>query len=202
MNDWRVSRGPDHFRRLYEVSQDPWQYRTSPYEQAKYRSTIACLGERRFRSGFEAGCSIGILTRLLAPRCEALLAVDIIEEPLRAARAMCADQPWVRFKRMRIPDEWPDEAFDLIVLSEVLYFLSPADIAAVADRVCTTLGSGGVVLLVNWRGQSDDPCTGDEAADIFAERTRRWLSSIAHRQDDAYRVDLLCRRRSRRTGRI
>jgi hypothetical protein len=120
--------------------------------------------------------------------------VDIIDEPLRAARATCEDQPWVRFKRMRIPDEWPDEAFDLIVLSEVLYFLSPADIAAVADHVCTTLGSGGVVLLVNWRGQSDDPCTGDEAADIFAERSRHWLYSIAHRQDDAYRLDLLCHR--------
>jgi SAM-dependent methyltransferase len=194
MNDRRVSRGPDHFLRLYEANQDPWQYCTSPYEQAKYRSTIACLGERQFRLGFEAGCSIGILTRLLAARCEALLAVDIIEEPLRTARAVCADQSWVRFKRMQIPDEWPDEVFELIVLSEVLYFLSPADIAAVGDRVCATLEPGGVVLLVNWRGKSEDPCTGDEAADIFAERTRRWLYSTVHRQDDGYRLDLLCHR--------
>jgi SAM-dependent methyltransferase len=189
----RASHGPDHFQRLYEASQDPWQYRTSPYEQSKYRRTVVSLGARRFHSGFEAGCSIGVLTRLLAPRCERLLAVDIVERPLLSARAMCADQPWVRFERMEIPSEWPDDAFDLIVLSEVLYFLSPADIATAADRVGATLEPNGVVLLVNWRGHSRDPCTGDEAATIFTDRTRRWLFSQTHYQESRYRLDLLYR---------
>ena len=36
-------------------------------------------------------------------------------------------------------------------------FLSPADIAKVADRVCATLDEEGNVLLVNWRGRSADP---------------------------------------------
>jgi predicted TPR repeat methyltransferase len=193
MNAGGGSRGPEHFQRLYQASQDPWQYCTNPYEQAKYRRTVASLGQRRFCSAFEAGCSIGILTRLLAPHCEALLAVDIVEEPLRKARAACAHQPWVRFERMRIPAEWPGDAFNLVVLSEVLYFLSPADIAAVADRIRTTLVSDGVVLLVNWRGRSDDPCTGDEASDIFLERTQHWLHSQTHYHDDDYRLELLCR---------
>jgi SAM-dependent methyltransferase len=189
----RASHGPGHFRRLYEASQDPWQYRTSPYEQSKYRRTVASLGARKFHSGFEAGCSIGVLTRLLARRCERLLAVDIVERPLRSARTMCATQPWVRFERMEIPAEWPDDAFDLIVLSEVLYFLSPAGIAAAADRVGATLESNGVVLLVNWRGHSRDPCTGDEAATIFTNRTRRWLLSQTHYQESRYRLDILYR---------
>src|SRR4029077_14040634 len=91
------------------------------------------------------------------------LSVDIVEAPLTVARTACADQPWVRFEQKRVPDEWPDGLFDLIVLSEVLYFLSPADIAKVADRVCATLDQAGIVLLVNWRGRSDDPTNGDEA---------------------------------------
>ena len=70
MNPSRSSLGPEHFQRLYDASSDPWQFRSSQYEQAKYRATIASLGTRRFRSGFEAGCSIGVLTRLLAERCE------------------------------------------------------------------------------------------------------------------------------------
>jgi 2-polyprenyl-3-methyl-5-hydroxy-6-metoxy-1,4-benzoquinol methylase len=189
----RASHGPDHFQRLYEASQDPWQYRTSPYEQSKYRRTVAGLGARRFHSGFEAGCSIGVLTHLLALRCERLLAVDIVERPLRSARATCANQPWVQFERMGIPTEWPDDAFDLIVLSEVLYFLSPADIATAADRVGATLEPNGVVLLVNWRGRSRDPCTGDEAATIFMNRTQRWLFSQTHYQETRYRLDILCR---------
>ena len=66
-----VSHDAEHFRRLYARSADPWGFRTSGYEQEKYRRTIAALGERRFRSGFEPGCSIGVLTRMLATRCGA-----------------------------------------------------------------------------------------------------------------------------------
>ena len=84
--------------------------------------------------------------------------------------------------------------FDLIVLSEVLYFLSPADIAKVADRVCATLDAKGIVLLVNWRGRSGDPCTGDEAAGIFIDRAQRWLTARTQQVEGAYRLDLLCRR--------
>jgi predicted TPR repeat methyltransferase len=202
MNAPRRSRGPAHFGRLYDASADPWRFRESTYERAKYRQTIAALEGRSFSSAFEVGCSIGVLTRMLAPRCAALLAVDIVEQPLTAARAACADQPWVRFARMQVPGEWPDETFDLIVLSEVLYFLSPADIAAVADRIAGSLVQSGVVLLVNWRGSSDDPCTGEEAARVFIRRTRGWLEPRAHLNDDAvddgrlagYRLDLLIRR--------
>jgi 2-polyprenyl-3-methyl-5-hydroxy-6-metoxy-1,4-benzoquinol methylase len=188
-----ASRGAAHFQRLYAMSPDPWHYRSSAYERAKYRRTIAALQGRRFRSGFEAGCSIGGLTHMLAAQCDSLLAVDIVDEPLRIARATCADQPWVRLRRMHIPREWPDERFDLIVLSEVLYFLVPSDIASVADHVDGTLAPDGVVLLVNWLGQADDPCTGDQAARIFIDHASGWLASGLHHREDAYRVDMLGR---------
>jgi cyclopropane fatty-acyl-phospholipid synthase-like methyltransferase len=189
------SRDATHFQRLYEASPDPWQFRTSAYEQAKYRRTIASLADRRFRSGFEVGCSVGVLTRSLADRCDTLLAVDIVEAPLPAARNLCVDHRQVRFERMQVPGEWPNLAFDLIVLSEVLYFLSPADIASVADRVCATLDPDGVVVLVNWRGRSGDPPTGDEAATIFMNNRRQCLSPLMHYREDAYRLDVLRRTR-------
>jgi hypothetical protein len=94
---------------------------------------------------------------------------------------------------MQVPGDWPDGTFDLIVLSEVLYFLSPADIAAVADRAAGSLAPGGVVLLVNWRGRSDDPCTGEEAATLFIKRTGGWLQPRTHLEDGGYRLDLLVR---------
>ena len=187
------SHGPQHFQRLYDADPDPWRMRSSAYEAGKYRRTIASLGDRRFRSGFEVGCSIGVLTNLLAARCETLLAVDIVEAPLRMARAACTDQPWVCFARMRVPAEWPNRTFDLIVLSEVLYFLSPSDVASVADRVADTLEPDGVALLVNWRGPTGDPCTGDQAAEIFIDRTRQRLSPVTSHCEQAYRLDLLAR---------
>jgi SAM-dependent methyltransferase len=193
MNTARASLGPGHFQRLYDAGSDPWRFRSSEYEQAKYRTTVASLGTRRFRFGFEAGCSIGVLTRLLAEHCDALLAVDIVEAPLAAARATCSDQPQVRFQQMQIPRQWPNETFDLIVLSEVLYFLSPTDITATADRVVATLDQAGIVLLVNWCGRADDPCTGDEAARIFMDRTSQSLSVQAHHRTTDYRLDILRR---------
>ena len=136
----RPSRDAAHFQRMYDADPDPWHFRSSDYEREKYRKSLEALPPRRFRSVFEVGCSIGVLTHLLATRCDALLGVDIVEQPLGAARATCSDQPWVRFQRMQVPGEWPDRVFDLIVLSEVLYFLSKRDVGAVAERV--TLNSG------------------------------------------------------------
>jgi hypothetical protein len=107
MSVHRRSRGPAHFQRLYDASPDPWQFRTSRYEQGKYRKTIEALGDRRFRSGFEPGCSIAVLTRLLAVRCDALLGVDVVEQALTTARMTCADQPWVRFQRMQVRTNGP-----------------------------------------------------------------------------------------------
>jgi 2-polyprenyl-3-methyl-5-hydroxy-6-metoxy-1,4-benzoquinol methylase len=133
--DANDSHGAAHFQRLYDANPDPWSFRTSAYEQEKYERTVEVLRGRRFRSGFEAGCSIGVLTRRLAERCDTLLAVDIVEAPLETARTACADQPWVRFACMDIATNWPGEQFDLIVLSEVLYFLSPEAIACVAGWV-------------------------------------------------------------------
>jgi SAM-dependent methyltransferase len=185
------SRDSSHFGQLYQSNPDPWGFLTDPYEAAKYRHSLEVLGERRFVSGLEVGCSIGVLTRLLAARCDALLALDIVDQPLQAAAQRCADQPWVRFRQMQVPGQWPAGRFDLIVLSEVLYFLSPADIDRCAALVAGSVLPNAKVLLVNWLGQSDDPCSGDQAADRFIAATAG--KSRIERQDrpERYRLDLL-----------
>ena len=185
------SRSAAHFQRIYEASADPWGFCSNPYEQAKYRRTLQALGDRRFAAGLEVGCSIGVLTRLLAPRCDSLLGVDLVEQPLEAARARCADRPWVRFERMQVPQGWPDGRFDLIVLSEVLYFLTASDIDWCARRVRGSLLPGAVVVLVNWLGQSDDPTPGSEAADRFIRATAGSLGVAHQDRRPGYRLDVL-----------
>jgi SAM-dependent methyltransferase len=185
------SRSAAHFQRLYEASPDPWGFGSKPYEQEKYWRTVQALGGRRFTSGLEVGCSLGILTRMLAPHCDGLLGVDLVEQPLETARARCADQPGVSFQRMRVPNEWPDLRCDLIVLSEVLYFLTPADIDRCAGRVLASLLPDAMVVLVNWLGQSDDPCTGDEAANHFIAATTGSLGVVRQDRQPGYRLDIL-----------
>ena len=186
-----ASRSADHFTRIYDASQDPWGFGSSPYEQGKYDRTVESLGGRRFAAGLEIGCSIGVLTRRLAERCDTLLGLDLVEPPLLAARARCADLPSVRFQQMQVPGQWPDGCFDLMVFSEVLYFLTHADIARCASRVAGSLSPGGTVVLVNWLGRSDDPCTGEEAADHFIAATHGVLRADLTERHTGYRLDLL-----------
>jgi SAM-dependent methyltransferase len=181
---------PGVFERVYAEDEDPWRYRDSPYEVAKRRATLAALGRRRYRSGFEAGCSIGILTRGLARRCARLLAVDFADAALAGARQACRGLPQVRFRRAVLPRDWPrGQSFDLIVYSEILYYLGAPDLARLARRSAASLRPGGEVLLVNWTGATDSPLTGARAAEGFAHASR--LRRACVRRFGSYRIDRL-----------
>ena len=159
-----ISLGRAYFEDLYAKDADPWRFATSPYEREKYDATLAALPRARYARGLEIGCSIGVFTRRLAARCDGLLATDIAEEPLRAARLRLADAPRVQFARGAAPNEWPEGTFDLIVLSEVVYYLDDADVDRMAERIVRSLAPGGDLVLVHWTGETNYPLSGDEAS--------------------------------------
>ena len=78
-----------------------------------------------------------------------------------------------------------------MVLSEVLYFLVPDDLAALARRCLDGLAAGGLVLLVNWTGPTDDPLSGDQAAELFIAGTAARLRAVRQERHAGYRLDLL-----------
>ena len=158
----RPTLGAGYFRRLYAADPDPWGFATSAYERAKYAATLAALPRQRYRAGFEIGCSIGVLTRKLAARCERLLAVDLLAEVVARARARCAGLPQVAFERMAVPDRLPGERLDLIVLSEVGYYLGSTDLDRLSDFIAAALWPRGHLLMVHWTGATDYPLSGDQ----------------------------------------
>jgi predicted TPR repeat methyltransferase len=180
---------PSYFDQLYATDGDPWRFATSDYERAKYAATLAALPRAQFASAFEAGCSIGVLTRQLAGRCASLLAVDVAEAALTQARTRCARLEHVAIRRMRVPEEWPDGRFELILFSEVLYYLAPEAVARAAARARDGLAKGGVVLLVHYTLPTNYPCSGDAAADIFIAEVG--LRPRLQQRDASYRLDLL-----------
>jgi predicted TPR repeat methyltransferase len=183
-----------YFDRLYAGDPDPWGFREREYERAKYEDTVAALDGRRFRDAVEIGCSIGELTARLAPACDALLGVDIAEAPLQLARARNLGAPHVRFARMTLPDERPEGRFDLIVLSEVLYYFGRDNLQRVAAWVCDALEPDGVVLLCHWLGETPDyPLTGDEAVEAFLTDTAGVLTTDRRWRRALYRLDRLAR---------
>lgn len=181
---------PAHFEQLYREKADPWHLSTSEYESRKYTATLAALPRARYTRALEIGCSIGTLTERLAARCDTVLGVDLVEAPLAAARARCAHLPGLRFERCTIPAEWPEEQFDLIMLSEVLYFLSVEDLHGIAWRCGASLLPGGTVMLVNWRGPNDGTMTGDAAAlTLLQALPERWRCETAALLPQ-YRIDM------------
>ena len=180
----------DHFEKLYERSADPWNLTTSAYEVSKYAVTLAALEGRHFVNGLEIGCAMGTLTQHLAPECDAYLGVDLVEPPLVDARARCAHLPQARFEKMAIPTEWPSTRFDLIVMSEVLYFLPPAELERLAARCASTLLPGGILLLVNWLGPNDGAMAGQAAAEGFLAALPAGWSRSPYALNNDYRIDV------------
>ena len=190
MNE-KISRDAQYFERLYAANADPWNFATSEYERRKYDATIGMLGSRRFQSGLEIGCSIGILTYRLAARCEALLAIDIAPQAVREARRRCAALPHVRVEELRVPEQWPEQKFDLLLFSEMLYFLIPADIRRIAGHACNSLLPTGLAMLVNFTDQIDEPCSGDEAAETFIAAALPHVSLLEQLREEKFRIDVL-----------
>ena len=181
---------PGHFDRLYADNKDPWDFETSPYERDKYAATLAALPAPHYSSVLEVGCSIGVFTRSLAARADAVLAVDVAEAALVRAREICAGLDHVRFERLVLPEDWPGESYDLIIWSEVLYYLGGLPQIEQAARLSRqALLPGGAIVLVNWRGPTDGYCTGEQAADTFLAAAG--LRPLHHVREEKYRLDVL-----------
>ncbi len=179
-----------YFEDLYAQRPDPWSFETSSYERTKYEATLDALGPDRYASALEVGCSIGVLTAQLAARCDALLATDISQRALEQARRRCADQPQVRFQKVDQAGTAPRGAFDLVVLSEVLYYWSLSDLSAFAGALRPSLSSGARLLLVHWTGLTDYPLSADEAVDAFRRALEPEVSEERARRKAEYRLDL------------
>jgi SAM-dependent methyltransferase len=176
--------GTDYFDQLYATSADPWGFGTRWYEARKYAISLALLPAEQYGDAFEPGCSIGVLTEQLALRCDRLLACDGSAAAVRRAAARLAWRRNVQVQHWVIPGDWPAGEFDLIVLSELLYYFAGDDLPKVLDRAVTALRPGGTLLAVHWRHPvADYPCTGDEVHQALAARTGL-ARLVEHREPD------------------
>ncbi|MCM3697325.1 PIG-L family deacetylase [Microbacterium oleivorans] len=142
---------------------DPWGFESRWYEQRKRAITLASVPRERYASALELGCSTGVVTELLADRCDAVLAVDIADAPLAIARRRLGDREDVRLERLALPGEWPVGTFDLVVLSEVGYYWSAADLTRVVDLIRNAMDAGGHLVACHWRHPvAEYPQSGDD----------------------------------------
>ncbi|MEG8022406.1 SAM-dependent methyltransferase [Sphingomonas aerolata] len=186
---------PDHsldaryFDDVFTGDDDPWSLASSPYEAAKFDATIAAIDDRRYRSALEIGCAHGVLTARLAPLCDTLTSIDISLRAVELARSRCAALSNVTVTRYSFPAESPEGAFDLVVLSEVVYYWDDADIERAAAAIRASATPDCRIILVHWTGDTDYPQTGDAAVTKLRDRLGDFAVERAERTD-AYRLDL------------
>jgi 2-polyprenyl-3-methyl-5-hydroxy-6-metoxy-1,4-benzoquinol methylase len=178
---------PEYFEEKYKADIDPWQFRTSEYEGDKYLATLGSLTKDKYTSALEVGCSIGVLTRLLNPRCVHLLAIDASATAIEAAKSI--NDPNVAFRIANLPDEFPQGTFDLIMLSEVLYYFSASDLKRVARSCTDSISPDGEIVLCHWLGETDYPLPGVDASELFADIVRPTMPVRSILHDEVYRLE-------------
>lgn len=186
----------ERFEALYREQSDPWGYHSSAYEREKYRATLQACGPGPFTAGLELGGSIGVLTGLLAARCHALVSLDAAPTAVAAARTHLARvglSGRVDIRLGTIPLDIPGGPFDLVVASEILYYVPDPQLAETLARLEHCLAAGGRLVAVHWRPEGPErPHT---AAQVHGRlRECSWLSLAAEHPTDEYLLDVLTRR--------
>jgi Nodulation protein S (NodS) len=176
-----------YFERLYGAEPDPWQFRSRPYEIRKRAVTLASLPAERYATTFEPGCSIGVLTSDLASRSDQVLSMDLsVLALVQAAKTVPAN---VELRQGAVPRDWPTGRFELVVLSEVCYYLDSYDCQMLGEYAAA--GATDLVL-VHWRHPVDDyPLSGDEVHRIVGDASSHvgMTHLIEHIEQD-FRLDV------------
>lgn len=165
-----------HFEALHAGSADPWRYADSWYESRKRALTLAMLSRPRYRQAFEPGCSVGVLSEALAGRCDSLLCWDASPSAVGHARQRLAAHPHVTVAQRELRESALPGGFDLIVFSELGYYLAPATLQKTIRALERALSDDGELIACHWRHPLDD---GFASGDHIHEQLHAGLS-LAH----------------------
>jgi peptidoglycan/xylan/chitin deacetylase (PgdA/CDA1 family) len=180
---------------------DPWNY-GSAYEQEKYGFQLELLPEGPIGTALELACAEGRFTEKLAPHVQHLIASDISATALARAAERCRGQAQIDFRTLDLLADALPQGLDLIVCSEVLYYLDDeALLRRVAEHIAAALKPGGCLITAHPLVLAEDPSrTGFDwdhpwgattIARVFAE-----LLTLEHSlRTELYRVDRFVRQR-------
>ncbi|MEO6677792.1 MAG: SAM-dependent methyltransferase [Pseudomonas sp.] len=159
-----------YFDGLFSGNDDPWAFRQRWYEQRKRAVTLAALPRPHYRAIFEPGCANGELSAELASRCDRLLCCDTAAAAVSLARTRLSLFDHAEVRQSRLPAEWPEEKFDLIVISEIGYYLDADDLKRLIVQAEHALTADGQLLACHWRPPIDGcPLNARQVHDLLHE---------------------------------
>jgi 2-polyprenyl-3-methyl-5-hydroxy-6-metoxy-1,4-benzoquinol methylase len=171
------------------TADDPWEQATRFSEHRKYAITVASLLRPRYRRAFEPACATGLLTELLASRADALVATDRHPRAVALTSRRLAGQDHVSVRLGRLPDDVPPGPFDLVVYSEVLYYLDQPGVSRALQRAAEIATPDAHLVVVHYRQYvADHALLGDEVHELL-EQDPHWRILLRHDEAD-FRLDV------------
>jgi len=185
---------PD-FEALYQTDADPWQVQSSFYEARKLDLVLACLSRPTYAAAWDPSCGVGELAARLASRAESVLASDASAQAVQLTRRRCRSAANVTALHLALPDPPPVDAgpFDLIVLSEFVYYLTDAQRAMALSAVRDMAAERAEVVAVHWRHHpSDAYLSGEQVQDEIVTQFKQWGGQHVIQHDDReFIIDVL-----------
>ena len=176
------------FDEMFDEGEDPWGVDGSWYEHRKRVLALGVLRRRHHPRVLEIGCSSGVLTAGLDAVAGEVVAMDVSTRALEVARR--DGPPGVTWLHGSAPGAMPSGPFDLAVMSEVGYFLTPLALVRTLAAVRRALAPGGEVLLVHWRHPTVGTPLHGPAVHELAAAALADLPHSAHYRDADVAIDL------------
>ena len=178
-----------YFNELFLNNDDPWAFRQRWYERRKRALTLAVLTRPRYASIFEPGCANGELSAELAPRCDRLVCCDTASAAVALATSRLLGFPHAHVQQSRLPEQWPSGSFELIVLSELCYYLDADELSRLIDCALNALTADGQLLACHWRPPIEGcPQTAEQVHALLEQRLG--LHAVVRHHEDDFLLDL------------
>ena len=136
------------FDRLYRMHRDPFGGEIFAYEQEKSAAVIKLLSGKQYRHILDIGCGSGMLTRMLAPLGKAITAIDFSSEAINHAVSFPKSPSNIEYLCADLRTFTLTPRYDLILCSEVLYYLTPEELEDVARKMSEVFALGTEILTV------------------------------------------------------
>ncbi|NCE83412.1 SAM-dependent methyltransferase [Pseudomonas sp. Q1] len=181
-----------YFDQLFAGNDDPWAFRQRWYEQRKRALTLAVLTRAHYTSIFEPGCANGELSAELATRCDQLVCCDTAATAVGLAKTRLSAFPHAQVQQRRLPEQWPTGQFELIVLSELGYYLDAADLRRLIDFALASLAPNGQLLACHWRPLIEGcPQTAEQVHALLQQRLG--MHPVVQHHEEDFLLDLWSR---------
>jgi 2-polyprenyl-3-methyl-5-hydroxy-6-metoxy-1,4-benzoquinol methylase len=181
------------FESMYSENADPWRFATSQYERKRYEAILRAVVDRRFKSAFEPGCSIGVLTEQLAKHCDRVDAIDISPTAVKLAQMRCRQTSNAYITCDSLTHPIAADMFDLVVFSELGYYFAEQTLRDILFNLVSRVEPAGTMVASHWLGSSSDHLlSGDRVHEIIGESDELILNRTERYVD--FRLDCWSRR--------